>query len=103
MHSNTSNLPRAARVAGQTKRHYKEPSQPATHVTCATCGYRGEAGTTVGHHVCQQCGNVIVVKGSFPSRTSLWAAYWGDALVVLALSVLAYLLTAMAWHAFLRS
>lgn len=102
MQSNTSNLPPRARGS----RHANAPpharwSQPITEMTCPACGYQGQPAVTGGYCSCHHCGNHITADGdAMLSRRHRWVAYWGDALVVLAICGLAYLLTRMGWHAF---
>lgn len=104
MQSNTSNLSRAARAVLPTNQPTTEPPpQLAVETTCPDCGYRGRPTLTGSYPSCLRCGTSITADAAGADTTSnRWTAYWGDALVVLALSVLVYLLTAMTWNAYFR-
>ena len=103
MQSNTSDLSRARRAARAAHPTHNDPSQLSAEATCPGCGYRGRPTLAGSYPTCLRCGTPLTADGAGAGTTSnRWAAYWGDALVVLALSVLVYLLTAMTWNAFFR-
>ncbi|HWB13122.1 MAG TPA: hypothetical protein VG826_28110 [Pirellulales bacterium] len=91
MQLETSKAAHAVRVKESTV------GQPRKH--CAACGHHPKP-TATHMPVCERCGSYLAPNtDDIASRKPPLSFSWGDAIVVIGMAILAYLLPVMAWDA----